>query len=128
MTVKLEEYEAKTFVTDALCECGGKLIGIEDSSFLGLSNGGKFKHTCSKCGVFTYLDEKYPKVEYREEVKRETENNNNATYKPLTENVNGEIKLLCKNCNKNYMCDMLDCNMVLRKRLNELEIEKLKNS
>lgn len=66
--MKTKNYERKTIITHAFCECGGELIYDTCSLFTDLLTGkDKFEHTCQKCGMKVALDARYPD-EYEAEV------------------------------------------------------------
>lgn len=59
--MKTKNYEKKTIVTHAFCECGGELVYDAGSLFTDLLSGkSKFEHTCKKCGMKVALDKLYP--------------------------------------------------------------------
>lgn len=65
--MKIKNYEKKTIVTHAYCECGGELV-YTGTLFTDLFTGkDKFEHTCRKCGMKVALDKLYPD-EYEVEV------------------------------------------------------------
>lgn len=62
--MKVKNYEKKTIVNHAFCECGGELIYDTNSLFTDLFTGkNKFGHTCKKCGMKVSLDKMYPDEE-----------------------------------------------------------------
>ena len=59
--MKTKNYEKKTIITHAFCECGGELVYDTGSLFTDLLSGkSKFEHTCKKCGMKVALDKLYP--------------------------------------------------------------------
>ena len=59
--MKTKNYEKKTIVTHAYCECGGEYYYNAGSLFTDLFSGKvKFEHTCKKCGKKVELDGMYP--------------------------------------------------------------------
>lgn len=59
--MKTKNYEKKTIVTHAYCDCGGELVYNTGSLFTDLFTGrDRFEHTCRKCGMKVALDKLYP--------------------------------------------------------------------
>lgn len=59
--MKTKNYEKKTIVTHAYCECGGELLADTTELFLNMITGnGKFKHICNKCNKIEMSDKLYP--------------------------------------------------------------------
>ena len=59
--MKIKNYEKKTIITHALCDCGGEFVYDTGSLFTDLLSGkSKFEHTCKKCGMKVALDKLYP--------------------------------------------------------------------
>ena len=66
--MKTKNYEKKTIVTHAYCDCGGEFVYDTGSLFTDLLTGkDKFEHTCRKCGMRVALDARQPD-EYEVEV------------------------------------------------------------
>lgn len=59
--MKTKNYEKKTIVTHAYCDCGGEFVYDTCSLFTDLFTGkDRFEHTCRKCGKKITLDKLYP--------------------------------------------------------------------
>ena len=61
--MKIKNYEKKTIVTRALCDCGGSFEYETGSLFTDLlTNKDEFEHTCNKCGKKELFNRRYPDI------------------------------------------------------------------
>ena len=56
--------EVKTYMTHALCSCGGEFKFID---MILPTYPVQYPHDCNKCGKREIFYERYPKIEYEEE-------------------------------------------------------------
>ena len=60
-----ERQEVKTYVVNAMCECGGKLNRDPDAPVL-TSYPPQYSYICDKCGKSVLLTAFYPSIQYEE--------------------------------------------------------------
>jgi len=57
--MKYEEIPVHTFLRYGLCDCGGRLVGVEDAP-MQMSMPPRFLHQCASCSQQQWLQEKSP--------------------------------------------------------------------